>query len=72
MPKEFKDIVNIDIDFMQLNQELEKSFFKWLEKQNFEQNKIYAKLNRVGLISPSDRENEMSCCIRKKIERKFL
>jgi hypothetical protein len=72
LPKEFKDIVNPDIDFIQVNEELEKSFFKWLDKQNFEQNKIYAKPNRVGLITPNDRENEMSCCIRKKIEIKFF
>lgn len=72
LPVEFNDVVNSDIDFVQLNKELEKSFFKWLDNQDFEQNKIYAKPSRVGLITPNDRENEMSCCIRKKIERKFL
>lgn len=72
LPSEFKDIVNLDIDFIQLDKELEEIFFKWLYKQNFEQNKIYANPNIVGLISSSDREEEMSCCVRKKIERKFL
>ncbi|MDD2896552.1 MAG: hypothetical protein PHG81_11115 [Aliarcobacter sp.] len=71
LPKEFENIVNLDMDFLKLTKELESSFLTWLENQNFEKNKIYSKPHILGIISPSDRENELSCCIRKKIEKKF-
>jgi hypothetical protein len=71
LPKEFKNIVNLDMDFITLTNELEKSFLTWLKNQNFEKNKIYSTPHITGIISPSDRENQMSCCIRKKIEKKF-
>lgn len=71
LPKEFENIVNLDMDFVKLTKELEVSFLSWLENQNLEKNKIYSKPNIIGIISPSDRENQMSCCIRKKIEKKF-
>jgi len=72
LPKEFENIVNLDIDFLKLTKESEISFFTWLENQNFDKNKIYSTPHRIGIISPSDRENDLSCCIRKKIEKKFL
>jgi hypothetical protein len=71
LPKEFENIVNLDMDFVKLTKELELSFLTWLENQNFEKNKLYSKPNIIGIISPNDRENQMSCCIRKKIEKKF-
>ena len=71
LPKEFENIVNLDMDFIELTQELKISFLTWLENQNFEKNKIYSNPHIIGIISPSDRENQMSCCIRKKIEKKF-
>ena len=72
LPKEFLDIVSLDIDFIELNEELKNQFFFWLQNQNFELNKIYAKPHVIGLISPSDRIKEMSCCTRKKIEKNFF
>ena len=71
LPKEFENIVNLEIDFIELTQELKISFLTWLENQNFGKNKIYSNPHIIGIISPSDRENQMSCCIRKKIEKKF-
>ncbi len=71
LPKEFENIVNIDMDFIKLTDDLQNIFFSWLENQNFEKNKIYSNPKITGIISPSDRENQMSCCIRKKIEKKF-
>lgn len=71
LPKEFENIINLDIDFLELNLHLQNLFFIWLENQNFEKNKIYSNPHIIGIISPSDRENQMSCCIRKKIEKKF-
>lgn len=71
LPKEFENIVNLEIDFIELTQELKISFLTWLENQNFEKNKIYSNPHIIGIISPSDRENQMSCCIRKKIEKRF-
>jgi len=71
LPKEFENIVNLDMDFLKLTNELEITFLTWLENQNFEKNKIYSNPHIIGIISPSDRENELSCCIRKKIEKKF-
>ena len=71
LPKEFENIVNIDIDFIKLTDDLQNIFFSWLENQNFQKNKIYSSPKITGIISPSDRENQMSCCIRKKIEKNF-
>lgn len=71
LPTEFENIVNLDLDFVKLTKELEITFLTWLENQNFEKNKIYSNPYIMGIISPSDRENQMSCCIRKKIEKKF-
>lgn len=71
LPQEFENIVNLDMDFIELTQELKISFLIWLENQNFEKNKIYSNPHIIGIISPSDRENQMSCCIRKKIEKRF-
>jgi hypothetical protein len=71
LPTEFENIVNLDMDFIELTQELKISFLTWLENQNFEKNKIYSTPHIIGIISPSDRKNQMSCCIRKKIEKKF-
>jgi hypothetical protein len=71
LPKEFENIVNLDMDFVKLTKELELSFLTWLENQNFEKNKLYSTPHIIGIISPNDRENQMSCCIRKKIEKKF-
>ena len=71
LPKELENIVNLDVDFIKLTNELENSFLTWLENQNFEKNKIYSTPQIIGIISLSDRENQMSCCIRKKIEKKF-
>lgn len=71
LPKEFENIINIDIDYIKLKDDLQKIFFGWLEEQNFEKNKIYSPPKITGIISPSDRENQMSCCIRKKIEKNF-
>ncbi|MGD9623359.1 MAG: hypothetical protein AB7U51_01765 [Arcobacter sp.] len=72
LPKEFLDIVSLDVDFIELNEKLKNLFFSWLENQNFELNKIYAKPHVIGLISPNDRTKEMSCCRRKKIEKNFF
>lgn len=71
LPKEFENIVNIDIDFIKLTDDLQNIFFSWLENQNFQKNKIYSSPKTTGIISSNDRENEMSCCIRKKIEKNF-
>ena len=72
LPKEFENIVTLEVDFLQLNSDLQTIFFTWLEKQNFEKNKIYLTPNILGIISPNDKEKQMSCCIRKKIEKNFL
>lgn len=71
LPKEFENIVNLDMDFIKLNLDLQTIFFSWLEKQKFEKNKIYSTPHILGIINPSDREKQMSCCIRKKIEKTF-
>ena len=71
LPKEFENIVNLDMDFLEVNPDLQTIFFSWLENQNFEKNKIYSTPHILGIINPSDREKQMSCCIRKKIEKTF-
>ena len=40
LPKEFQNIVNFEVDFLELNLDLQTIFFVWLEKQKFEKNKI--------------------------------
>jgi Nucleotide modification associated domain 2 len=71
LPKEFDNIVNIDIDFIELDENLKELFFNWLENQNFQKNKIYSTPHVIGIISPSNRELKMSCCIRKKVEENY-
>ena len=71
LPKEFENIVNFEVDFLELNLDLQTIFFDWLEKQKFEKNKIYSNPHIIGIISPNNKEKQMSCCIRKKIEKTF-
>lgn len=71
LPKEFENIVTLRVDFLELNLDLQTIFFDWLEKQKFEKNKIYSNPHIIGIISPNNKEKQMSCCIRKKIEKTF-
>lgn len=71
LPKEFENIVTLEIDFLELNLDLQTIFFVWLENQNFEKNKIYSTPHTLGIITPSDKKQQMSCCIRKKVEKIF-
>ena len=71
LPKEFENIVTLGVDFLELNLDLQTIFFVWLEKQKFEKNKIYSNPHIIGIISPNNKEKQMSCCIRKKIEKTF-
>ena len=71
LPKEFENIVTLEVDFLELNLDLQTIFFDWLEKQNFEKNTLYSTPHIIGIISPSNKEKQMSCCTRKKIEKIF-
>ena len=71
LPKEFENIVTLEVDFLELNLGLQTIFFDWLEKQNFEKNTLYSTPHIIGIISPSNKEKQMSCCTRKKIEKIF-
>ena len=71
LPKEFENIVNFEVDFLELNFDLQTIFFDWLEKQIFEKNTLYSTPQMIGIIIPNNKEKQMSCCIRKKIEKTF-
>lgn len=63
--------IDISIDFDYMDKNIFLNLQDFLDK-NLELNKIYSKPNRIGIISPTNKQLQMSCCIRKKVEKQFL
>lgn len=72
LPKSLNLNVNMNDDFIQLNDEVFQMFFEWFEKQAFETNRLYAQPHRIGVIASSSKSVQKSCCIRKQVERAFV
>jgi hypothetical protein len=71
LEKKFTEDIDTSIDFDYLESFLLDELLFYFNKNNININILYSTPNICGIISPSNREFEMSCCIRKKIERQF-
>lgn len=71
LEKKFTEDIDTSIDFDYLESFLLDELLFYFNKNNININILYSNPNIYGIISPSNRDLEMSCCIRKKIERQF-
>ncbi len=69
--EKFTKNIETSIDFDYLEKSLLEELLFYFNKNNININILYSNPSICGIISPSNRDLEMSCCIRKKIEKQF-
>jgi len=71
LEEKFTNNIDTSIDFDYLEENLLKYLLLFLEKNNINTDILYSIPNVYGIIFPSNRDLQMSCCIRKRIEKQF-